>query len=213
MKNYLMVRIKLRTFIVVTVALALVSLGGAWALLRFESPVVRVMRSGTAAIGGPFDLAATNGQNVTDQTYRGKWQFIFFGYTFCPDACPTALNNISVALEKLGADANKLQPLFITVDPHRDTQKVMSDYLKSFDSRIIGLTGTQDQIDRVVKEYRIYVARQKSNDESADDYLVSHSAYIYLFDPQGKFVDVIQGSEPGDAIADWLHKQMARAVG
>lgn len=213
MKKYLMMKIKLRTFIAVTLALAAVSLAGAWAVLLFDRPVVRVMRSGTAAIGGPFDLAATNGQNVTDQTYRGKWQLMFFGYTFCPDACPTALNNISIAVEKLGADASKLQPLFITVDPHRDTPKVMTEYLKSFDSRIIGLTGTQEQIDRVVKEYRIYVARQKSDDESADDYLVSHSAYIYLFDPQGQFVDVIQGNESGETIADWLHKQMARAVG
>ncbi|HJU11309.1 MAG TPA: SCO family protein [Candidatus Binataceae bacterium] len=213
MKKYLMMKINLRTAIAVTLALAVVALGGAWALLLFERPVATAARSGTAAIGGPFSLAATNGQTVTDQTYRGKWQFIFFGYTFCPDACPTALNNISIALEKLGTDANKLQPLFITVDPHRDTQKVMTDYLKSFDSRVIGLTGTQEQIDRVVKEYRVYVSRDKSDDQKADDYLVSHSAYIYLMDPAGKFVDVIQGNESGEAIAEWLHKRMARASG
>jgi protein SCO1/2 len=76
---------------------------------------------------------------------------MFFGYTFCPDACPTALNNISAALEGLGPDADKLQPLFITVDPHRDTRDVMADYLKSFDSRIVGLTGSRDQIDNVIQ--------------------------------------------------------------
>jgi protein SCO1 len=179
---------------------------GAWALMGGVPPP-RVATSGTAAIGGPFKLVSTNGENVTDQSSRGKWLLIFFGYTNCPDACPTALNDISVALEKLGADASKLQPLFITVDPQRDTREVMSDYLKYFDSRIVGLTGSEEQIDSVAKEYGVYVAREKSA-TSGDDYLVSHSAYLYLMGPQGKFVNVIQGSEGGEAIAAWLRKQM-----
>jgi len=186
------------------------ALGVAWVSL-VEIPAPKVATSGTAAIGGPFTLVSTNDGNVTDQTYRGKWLLIFIGYTFCPDACPTALNNISVALEKLGADADKLQPLFVTVDPQRDTREVLAEYLKSFDSRIIGLTGPQDQIDRVVKEYRVYVASQKS-DTGDDNYLVSHSAYIYLMDPQGKFVNVIQGSKDGEEIASWLRKQMAHGT-
>lgn len=173
--------------------------------------VPKIATSGTAAIGGPFTLVSTTSNNVTDQTYRGKWLLIFFGYTFCPDACPTALNNISIALEKLGADADKLQPLFVTVDPHRDTREVMAEYLKSFDSRIVGLTGPQDQIDRVVKEYRVYVASQKS-DSGDDNYFVSHSAYIYLMDPKGRFVNVIQGSEGGEEIGAWLRKQMTHGT-
>jgi protein SCO1 len=196
--------------IVLTLAAA-GALGAAWVSL-VEAPAPKVATSGTAAIGGPFTLVSTNDGNVTDQTYRGKWLLIFFGYTFCPDACPTALNNISVALEKLGADAGKLQPLFVTVDPQRDTREVLAEYLKSFDSRIIGLTGPQDQIDRVVKEYRVYVASQKSETQGDDNYLVSHSAYIYLMDPRGKFVNVIQGSEAGEEIAAWLRKQMAHAT-
>jgi len=196
--------------IVLTLAAA-GALGAAWVSL-VEAPAPKVATSGTAAIGGPFTLVSTNDGNVTDQTYRGKWLLIFFGYTFCPDACPTALNNISVALEKLGADAGKLQPLFVTVDPQRDTREVLAEYLKSFDSRIIGLTGPEDQIDRVVKEYRVYVASQKSETQGDDNYLVSHSAYIYLMDPQGKFVNVIQGSEAGEEIAAWLRKQMAHAT-
>ena len=196
--------------IVLTLAAA-GALGAAWVSL-VEAPAPKVATSGTAAIGGPFTLVSTNDGNVTDQTYRGKWLLIFFGYTFCPDACPTALNNISVALEKLGADAGKMQPLFVTVDPQRDTREVLAEYLKSFDSRIIGLTGPQDQIDRVVKEYRVYVASQKSETQGDDNYLVSHSAYIYLMDPQGKFVNVIQGSEAGEEIAAWLRKQMAHAT-
>ena len=191
-------------------ASALLAVGGLTAAvaLRVVSPLPKVITSGTAAIGGPFTLVATNGGDVRDETYRGKWLLIFFGYTSCPDACPTALNNISAALEKLGSDAAKLQPLFVTVDPHRDTREVMRDYLQSFDPRIIGLTGTLDQIDRVAKEYCVYVTQQKSESDEANDYVVSHSAYIYLIDPDGKFVNVIQGGEAGEDIAAWLRKEM-----
>jgi protein SCO1 len=171
-----------------------------------------VVTSGTATIGGPFTLVATNGQNVSDQTYRGKWVLIYFGYTYCPDACPTALNSISVALEKLGSDANNLQPLFVTVDPQRDTRDVMAAYVKSFDSRILGLTGTKDQIASVIKQYRLYVSRDKS-ESGGDDYFVSHSSYIYLMNPQGKFVDVIPGGSAGDEIAVWLRKEMVGGSG
>ena len=169
-----------------------------------------VTTSGSAAIGGPFTLVSANGQHVSNQTYRGKWILIYFGYTFCPDACPTALSNISVALEKLGSDASKLQPLFVTVDPQRDTREIVSDYLKSFDPRILGLTGTKDQIDTVIREFHLYVKQEKSEDDG-DSYLVSHSSYIYLMNPQGKFVNVIQGAAAGDGIAVWLRKQMADA--
>ena len=171
--------------------------------------VGKAIRTGTPAIGGPFTLISTNGENVTDQSFRGKWLLIFFGYTSCPDLCPTALTNVSVALEKFGPDTSRLQPLFITVDPQRDTRDVMANYLKSFDSRILGLTGTQAQIDSVIKEYRLSVALQKS-ETGGDDYLVEHSAYIYLMDPQGTFVNVIMGNEDGDAIAAWLRKEMTR---
>jgi len=179
-------------------------------ILTSESAIVgKTIRTGTAAIGGPFTLVSTDGENITDKSFRGKWLLIFFGYTFCPDLCPTALTNVSAALEKIGAATNQIQPLFITVDPKRDTREVMADYLKSFDSRILGLTGTQAQIDSMIKEYRLYVASQKS-ETGGDDYLVSHSAYIYLMNPQGKFVNVIQGNEDGDAIAAWLRKEMTR---
>lgn len=163
--------------------------------------------SGTAAIGGPFALIDTSGQPVTDQTYRGKWLLIYFGYTFCPDACPTALNDMSVALDALGPAANKLQPLFITVDPARDTREVMADYLKSFDPRIIGLTGTQAQTDAVAKTYRVYVAPHETD---GGDYTVDHSAYLYVVNPDGKFVDVIAGETPGDQMAAKLRTLMTQ---
>jgi protein SCO1/2 len=177
--------------------------------LRVTTPGT-VATSATASIGGPFTLVATNGQNVSDQTYRGKWALIYFGYTYCPDACPTALNSISVALEKLGSDAGNVQPIFVTVDPKRDTRDVMIKYLKPFDKRILGLTGTKDEIDSVINKFHLYVSQDKS-ETVGDDYLVSHSSYIYLMDPQGTFVDVIQGNAAGDAIAVWLRTEMVHA--
>jgi protein SCO1/2 len=184
---------------------------GALALARtlfVVSPQPKIETSGTPAIGGPFTLVATDGGSVSDQTYRGKWLLIYFGYTNCPDACPAALNSIRVALEKLGVDAGKLQPLFVTVDPQRDTTSVIAYYLKSFDSRIVGLTGTQAQIDAVLKEYRVYAAAQKSEADGGD-YPVSHSAYLYLMNPEGRFVSVIPGNESGEEIAARLRERMA----
>lgn len=201
--------VRLRFAIVIGLALAAAFVAD---VLLIKAPQPTKVTSGTAAIGGPFTLVTTNGQTVTDQTYQGKWLLIYFGYTYCPDACPTALNSISVALEKLGSRANDLQPLFVTVDPERDTPETMAQYLTSFDSRIVGLTGTKEQIDSVIKEYRLYVSRQNS-DQDANNYLVSHSAYIYLMNPKGRFVSVIHGEAAGNDIVAWLRKEMAHAQG
>jgi protein SCO1/2 len=178
--------------------------------LMMERPEPKIIMSGTAAIGGPFTLVTTNGESVSDRTYRGKWLLIYFGYTYCPDACPTALNSISVALEKLGSQASELQPLFITVDPERDTRVTMAKYLTSFDSRILGLTGTKEQINDVIEKYHLCVSRAKS-DHGGNDYLISHSSYIYLMDSQGRFVNVIHAEEIGDEIAARLRREMADA--
>lgn len=160
-----------------------------------------------SAIGGPFSLTATDGRTVTDKTNAGKWVLIYFGYTFCPDACPTALSDMTVALEKLGPRADHVQPLFITVDPKRDTQVALTDYLKSFDPRITGLTGSEAQTTAAAAEYHVYVKPQL---DGGGDYLVDHSAYIYVMDPQGKFVDVIDGATAGDAMAAKLAAMMAQ---
>jgi protein SCO1/2 len=128
-----------RSALIVIIALALLALGSAWVTITLTTNrVPEQALSSSAQIGGSFTLGAADGRTVTDQTYRGKWLLIYFGYTFCPDACPTALNNMSEALDNLGADASDIQPLFITVDPKRDTPQVMADYLKSFDSRTSG---------------------------------------------------------------------------
>jgi protein SCO1 len=160
-------------------------------------------------IGGPFTLIAPNGTAVTDQTFRGKWLLVYFGYTFCPNTCPMTLNEIATALEKLGTDAAKMQPLFITVDPQRDTREVLEQYTQSFDPRIVGLTGNPEQIAAVAKEYGAYWAAHKTG-PGAEDYVMDHSSYLYVMDPDGKFVRAFDADTPGDRIADALRELMAQ---
>jgi len=163
-----------------------------------------VASSGTAAIGGPFRLSATDGKTVTDASFRGKWMLIYFGYTSCPDACPTALTNISIAIQTLRREAAAIQPLFITVDPKRDTRAVLMEYLKSFDPRIAGLTGSEEQIRAAAKAYRVYVRPEPAKGDNS--YLIDHSSYVYLMDPGGVFVDVIDAATAGPEMAEKLQK-------
>jgi len=153
-----------------------------------------------APIGGPFSLTASSGGTVTDRTYRGKWLLVYFGYTRCPDVCPTVLNNIGVALRVLGPAAAEVQPLFITVDPERDTAKVLAQYLEAFDPRIVGLTGTDQQIAAVATEYGVYFSGHQT--AAQKDYLFDHSALTYVMNPQGKFAQVAIGPDlSGEAMA------------
>jgi protein SCO1/2 len=163
-------------------------------------------------IGGPFTLSTPDGTTVTDRTYRGKWLLVYFGYTFCPTSCPTTLLAVTTALEELRQDAAQVQPLFITVDPQRDTPKVMRQYIESFDPRIVGLTGTPQQIAAAAKEYGAYYVRH-STGAGPNDYVVDHSTYLYLMDPLGKFVRAFDSETSGDRIADALRALIARGQG
>ena len=156
-----------------------------------------------AAAGGPFSLIDGSGATVTDRTYRGKWELVFFGYTYCPDLCPTTLNTITDALAALGPLADKVQPLFITVDPRRDTPAVIGDYVKNFSPRIVGLTGSAEAIAAVAKEYKVYYAVHRTGN-GPDDYLMDHSGFVYLMDPDGRFVRVLSGETSAQAMADKL---------
>ena len=142
--------------------------------------------SSTTKIGGPFELVdAGTGKTVTDQSYKGKWLLIYFGYTHCPDACPTALNDLSLALDKLGDKRRDMAPLFITIDPDRDTADVMKDYAASFAPDIVGLTGSAEQITKAETEFRVYAAKHPTKDGGYD---MDHSSIIYVMDPTGRFV-------------------------
>ncbi|MEH2511104.1 protein SCO1/2 [Nitrobacteraceae bacterium AZCC 1564] len=177
--------------------------------LLLNQPLARAANS-PVTIGGAFTLTSPDGTTVTEQTYRGKWLLVYFGFTSCPDSCPTALLEISVALEKLGPDADKLQPLFITVDPQRDTPTVMGNYTQSFDSRIVGLTGTPQQIAAVAQEYGAYFEPRKSGPR-AEDYVMDHSTYLYLMDAEGKFVRGLDADTPGERIAEVVRGAMGKA--
>ncbi|MGO9721292.1 MAG: SCO family protein [Methylocella sp.] len=154
-------------------------------------------------IGGHFTLTTPDGRVVTDRSFRGKWLIIYFGYTFCPDACPTALNDISVALEQIGPLADKVQPLFITVDPERDTAQVMANYVGSFDPRFIGLRGTREQTATAAEQYRVYYTVRLLG---RDEYAVDHSSFIYVMNPEGEFVKILTGDLPGHQMADDLRQ-------
>ena len=156
-----------------------------------------------ADIGGPFVLVAPDGRTVTDADFRGKWMLVYFGYTQCPDACPTALTSIAAALDMLKTRRDAVAPIFITVDPARDTPAVMGHYVALFDRQITGLTGTQAQIDRVTHEYRVYAARHPARDGG---YTMDHSSIIYLMNPQGRFDSVLDGAANPEDIAAKITK-------
>ena len=143
-------------------------------------------------IGGPFTLIDDTGATVTERTLAGKPYAMYFGYTYCPDVCPTTLLDLSRWIQKLGPDADKLDYVFVTVDPERDTVKLMHEYLSSFDKHIRGYTGTPAQIAKIAKAYRVYYKKVPTDDGG---YTMDHSAIIYLMGPDGKFVTVIPYQE------------------
>ncbi|HEY7232121.1 MAG TPA: SCO family protein [Pseudolabrys sp.] len=153
-----------------------------------------------SAIGGSFKLTDQNGQPVTDADLKGKPYLVFFGYTHCPDVCPTTLFDVSEVLRALGKDADRTGALFITVDPERDTPAVMKDYLSSFDPHLHGATGDRSSIEAVEKAYRVYAKKVPTQD---GDYSMDHTALVYLMDKQGRFVAPFSlKRKPEEAAAD-----------
>ena len=159
-----------------------------------------------SAIGGPFQLTDQNGKTVTDADLKGKWSLIYFGYTHCPDACPTALNNIALALQDLGAKRDEVRPVFITIDPARDTSRVMKDYVTAFDAPILALTGPPAAIAEAAKNYRVYYAKHP---EAGGDYSMDHTSLIYVMDPKGRFTASFTGEDPPEQMAERLKKLLS----
>ena len=153
-----------------------------------------------AAIGGPFQLTDQTGQTVTDKSMQGRPSLIFFGFTHCPAVCPTTLFEISEVLKAMGKDADRVNAYYISVDPERDTQTAMKEYLSSFDPRLKGLTGNTEEIAKVLSEYRVYAKKVPLKD---GDYTMDHTALIYLMDRDGKFVSPFNiNRKPEDAASD-----------
>lgn len=138
-----------------------------------------------AAIGGPFQLVDQTGRTVTEESLKGKPTLVFFGFTHCPDICPTSLFEMSELLRAMGKDGDKVNAYFVSVDPERDTMSKMKDYLSSFDPRLKGLTGDPAAIDKIITAYRVYARKVPLKD---GDYTMDHTALIYLMDRNGNFV-------------------------
>jgi cytochrome oxidase Cu insertion factor (SCO1/SenC/PrrC family) len=149
-------------------------------------PSVNVRSVGQALVGGPFTLTDQTGKRVTDQDYRGKFLLVFFGFTNCPDVCPTTLQVMAAALDKLGPNAERITPVLISVDPQHDTPALLASYVASFHPRLVGLTGSQAEIDAVAKAYRVYV-KKVPDPKSTAGYTIDHSSIIYVMGPDGAY--------------------------
>ena len=184
-----------------------------WYVTR-PSPAVQVGEVSSVAIapsvqiGGSFALTDHTGRAVTDKTWHGKLMLIYFGYGFCPDVCPTELQIMSNAVDALEKKGESVQPLFITVDPGRDTAQFLADYVTHFHPRLTGLTGSDDAIEKAAEAFRVYY--EKVDDDSSTDYLVNHSSFVYLMGRDGSFLTMFRsGTDPATmarTIAAYLDK-------
>ncbi len=174
-------------------------------LIRFAPEESRT--EGKALIGGPFSLSNTDGKRVTDRDFRGKLMLVFFGYTHCPDVCPTEMQNMADVMDKLGPDAKQVAPIFISVDPVRDTPQALSDYVKNFSPLIAGLTGTQDEVASAGKAYRVYFRKA---DGGSENYTVDHSVFVYLMDRDGNYLTHFMFNTPPETIVEVIKKQISR---
>ena len=167
------------------------------------------VQSGATKIGGPFTLVDDTGVQVSEADLKGKSTVMYFGYTFCPEVCPTTLTDLVQWMQMIGRDADRLNYVFVTVDPDRDTPKVMHDYVSAFDPRIRGLTGTSEQIAKVTKEYGVYYKRIPTSDGG---YVMDHSAVLYMMDPNVRFVGVIPYQEDTAKAVAKLKKLAAQSA-
>jgi len=158
-------------------------------------------------IGGPFSLVDQNNRPVTEKTYQGKYMLVYFGFTFCPDVCPTTLNHVADALDRLGDKADRLVPIFISVDAKRDTPEAMKQYAAAFNPRIVGLTGTPEQAAAAARTYRVYFKENRTG-PGANDYVMDHSSILYLMGPDGRFIAPIRAESSGEQIAAEILRHM-----
>jgi len=188
-------------------------LGGgwfAWQVVRPPITITAATTSGTPDVGGPFELVDQTGARRGDAEFRGRYMLVYFGYTYCPDICPTTLLAMSRALELLGESApdaaEKVVPVFITVDPERDTVEAMAAYAPSFHPALVALTGTPEEIAAAAKAYRVYYA--KVEDEASGTYLMDHSSFIFLMGPEGGYVTHFDHLAPPEDIAAGLERRI-----
>ncbi|SFP84297.1 SCO family protein [Tranquillimonas alkanivorans] len=192
-----------------TIAFALLA-AGLFALRMQTEPEPKITYQGEADIRSEFSLVDHTGRAVTEEDYADRWQLVFFGFTYCPDICPTTLAYMGTVLDLLGEKADRVAPLFVTVDPERDTPEVLSDYVAAFHPRLTGLTGTEAQVAAAAEAFKVYYERLE--DESAPDgYLMAHSGHIYLMRPDGRFEAVfLEGDQSPEALAEEISRRIAK---
>lgn len=157
-------------------------------------------------LGGPFTLVDHSGRTVSERDFAGRPLLLYFGYSYCPDVCPTELGTIAAALDAMGPAAERVTPIFITIDPERDTPAALADYVSRFHPRMIGLTGTADQIAQAARAYRVYYAKVRPRD--ATDYLMDHSSFIYFVGPDGRVRSLFRPETTPEAIAAAVAAQL-----
>jgi cytochrome oxidase Cu insertion factor (SCO1/SenC/PrrC family) len=168
--------------------------------------LIEDLLSGRVPVGGPFELTDQTGHRRTDADFRGKLVVLYFGYTYCPDVCPTELQSISLALNQLGAAVEATQPLFITVDPERDTPARLADFVSAFHPRLIGLTGSLAEIRKTAIAYKTFFA--KPSVATPGNYSVDHTGFIYLLGKDGRYLGFLPPGLPPDAIADAIRTRL-----
>jgi len=183
------------------------TIGSFLVVALFAAMIVLLLRGpgSFAQVGGPFQLIDHTGAQRSDVEFRGRWMLIYFGYTYCPDLCPTALNDMSMALQEIGTRAKSVQPIFITVDPTRDTPKKLEAYIAHFHPRLIALTGDESEINRVARSYRVHYVHLRDPDPDIG-YQVEHNSIIYLMGPDGRYVTHFNHEVEFEEIAKALRK-------
>jgi len=196
-----------RNIVVIVACFLFGALLGAYALLLNSSPGDRVQSSGKALVGGPFTLVDPSGKTVTDQNFRGRYMLIFFGYTYCPDICPAELQVMAAALDQLGPKAAKVVPIFITLDPERDTPEAVGAYVKNFGPNIVGLTGSTEAVAAAAKAYRVSFSKFQ-DENSGTNYTIDHSALAYLMGTDGEYITHIPYGTSVAQMLDTLNRYL-----
>lgn len=202
---------KLTKIVVFVAAVAVAGVAGEY-LWQAVEPLAASRRAETRSqrpsIGGSYHLTSHDGQEVTERTYLGKVQLVFFGFTSCPDVCPTALSTMASLMDRLGSDAGKVQPIFITVDPERDTQERLAEYVDVFHPSIVGLTGTATEIAEATRGFGVFY--KKVPGEADGEYTMDHSASTFVLDGQGKFHSTLDSHETEDVMLAKLKRVIAQ---
>ncbi|WP_422369157.1 SCO family protein [Pelagibius sp.] len=209
----------LRILLITALGLALVGIGlGTWFSLQPKGPAQitssETRSSGTALIGGPFTLTDHQGQRRSEADFEGRYMLIFFGYTYCPDICPTSLSTITQGLDILAetseAKAAAVTPVFVSVDPARDTTEALAQYVDHFHPSMVGMTGSEEEVAAAAKAYRVFYKKVEQAD--ASDYLVDHSSIIYLMAPDGSYLTHFTHASTGEDIAEGLAQSVDPAL-